>query len=319
MKEILFVERYTALWETIERSLNARFKGGEAQHFPAQFRMLCHHLSLAKHRQYSPQLVDRLNSLVIRAHSEFYQRNYNYRFQWLNFLLVDFPRAVRVNKYFILIAALLFALPLLASAIAAYFSEDFIYSILKDEQLKQMEALYDPTAEHLGRERASQTDVAMFGFYIYNNIGVGFRSFASGIVFGLGSIFFMIYNGLHIGGVAGHLSQLGYIETFYGFIAGHGSFELSAIVLCGGAGLRLGYTLLRPGSLPRIQALRASGRESIAIVYGAMQMLIIAAFIEAFWSSSTSVPFAVKLAVGLFFWLVVLSYLLLAGRRFESE
>ena len=41
----------------------------------------------------------------------------------------------------------------------------------------------------------------MFGFYILNNVSIGFRSFAGGIIFGLGTIFFLVFNGLILGGV----------------------------------------------------------------------------------------------------------------------
>jgi len=43
----------------------------------------------------------------------------------------------------------------------------------------------------------------MASFYVYNNVGIAFRCFATGILFGLGSIFFLVYNGLCIGVVAG--------------------------------------------------------------------------------------------------------------------
>jgi hypothetical protein len=44
-------------------------------------------------------------------------------------------------------------------------------------------------------------------------------------------------------------------------------------------------------------------------------MLVIAAFLEAFWSSSTLVPATVKLIVGGVFWVLVIGYFAFAGRR----
>jgi hypothetical protein len=43
-------------------------------------------------------------------------------------------------------------------------------------------------------------------------------------------------------------------------------------------------------------------------------MFFIAAFIEAFWSPLTEVPPPVKYGVGIFLWLAVIAYLILAGR-----
>lgn len=39
----------------------------------------------------------------------------------------------------------------------------------------------------------------MFGFYIFNNISIGFQNFVGGLVFGLGAIYVAVYNGLVIG------------------------------------------------------------------------------------------------------------------------
>jgi hypothetical protein len=53
-------------------------------------------------------------------------------------------------------------------------------------------------------------------------------------------------------------------------------------------------------------------------LYGIILMLVIAAFLEAFWSSSTSIPNAVKYSVGVFLWLLVILYSL-SGKRFEPR
>ena len=86
----------------------------------------------------------------------------------------------------------------------------------------------------------------------------------------------------------------------------------------GAAGLRLGYGLLHPGQFSRLDALRNAGREVVPMLYGIVLMLIVAAFIEAFWSSSSSLPIAVKYSVGAVLWALVLIYSC-SGRRYESR
>ncbi|MDF2691642.1 MAG: hypothetical protein K0S65_25 [Labilithrix sp.] len=100
------------------------------------------------------------------------------------------------------------------------------------------------------------------------------------------------------------------------FIVGHGSLELGAIVLAGGAGLSLGWSLIAPGDVPRLVSLQRRAREILVIVAGASVMLFMAAAIEAFWSGS-SAPQEVKLAVGSVLFLLVLAYVLFAGRDAE--
>src|SRR6202008_638920 len=99
------------------------------------------------------------------------------------------------------------------------------------------------------------TDWMMFGYYIRNNVGVAFQCFAGGLFAGLGSVFFLAYNGAFSGALAGYLTQRGLSSTFYAFIATHSSFELTAIVLAGAAGLKMGHSLLAPGRLTRRQSL----------------------------------------------------------------
>ena len=95
----------------------------------------------------------------------------------------------------------------------------------------------------------------MFGFYIRNNIGVAFQCFAGGLFAGLGSLFFLAYNGAFGGAVAGYLTERGLSSTFYSFVATHAAFELTAIVLSGAAGLKIGHALLAPGRRTRVQSL----------------------------------------------------------------
>ncbi|MBX2858870.1 MAG: stage II sporulation protein M [Cellvibrionaceae bacterium] len=318
MKQHSFERRHRMQWQQLEATLENP-KAPLDQHFPEQFRQLCHQLSLAKHRRYSPQLVDRLNEIVIKAHHRFYQHKYRLHFQWLTFFVHDFPHTVRRNRNFVLSASALFLLPLLATAITCFINPEFIYSIASYEQVKSMEAMYDPSNRVIGRERESDTNLYMFGYYIYNNIGISFRTFAGGVLFGLGTVFFLVFNGLFIGAVGGHLTQMGFGSTFYPFIAGHGAFELTAIALAGAAGLKLGYAMVHPGQKPWIAALREAGRDAVLIIYGTTAMLLIAAFIEAFWSSSNAVGPSVKYLVGIGFWLLVISYLAFSGRRYGSR
>jgi uncharacterized membrane protein SpoIIM required for sporulation len=175
--------------------------------------------------------------------------------------------------------------------------------------------MYGEGSKKLGRKRDSEDDVAMFGFYIFNNIRIGFQTFAGGLAFGLGAVFYLLFNGVHIGTVTGYLIYAGLARNFFSFVAGHGAFELTAIVLCGAAGLRLGWGLISPGQLRRVDALRAAAVQAVPLVAGAALMLVVAAGIEAFWSPRTEIPAAVKYAVGAALWGLVLAYFLIMGGR----
>ena len=320
MKQSLFESRHQHQWQTFAEQLTlleqGKAKAADVADFPHQYRRLCQHLALAQQRGYSSYLVDPLQQLALRGHQQLYRHRSQLTANILAFLLADFPRLVREQWRFVLIAGLLFFGSLVGIALLVYLFPDLVYSIISPLQVAEMQGMYNPDASRLGRaaERAASEDWMMFGYYVMHNIGIAFQTFAAGLLFGLGSVFFLIFNGLVIGAVSGHLTDIGYGQTFWSFVIGHGAFELTAITLAGAAGLQLGWSLVAPGRLARSEALRLAARKSVRMLCGVMVFLLIAAFIEAYWSSTTGIEPWIKYAVGVALWLLVAAYLTLAGR-----
>ena len=320
MKQSLFESRHQPQWQAFAEQLTqleqGKAKAEELADFPHHYRRLCQHLALAQERGYSSYLVDPLQQLALRGHQQLYRHRSQLAANVLSFLLADFPRLVREQWRFVLIASLLFFGSLVGIALLVYLFPELIYSIVSPQQVAEMQSMYDPDASRLGRvaERASSEDWMMFGYYVMHNIGIAFQTFAAGLLFGLGSVFFLIFNGLIIGAISGHLTEIGYGQTFWSCVIGHGAFELSAIALAGAAGLQLGWALIAPGRLTRGESLRLAARKSVQMLCGVMLFLLIAAFIEAYWSSTTAIAPWVKYLVGAGLWLLVATYLTFAGR-----
>jgi uncharacterized membrane protein SpoIIM required for sporulation len=325
MTPLQFEQLYAAEWTELEAQLRLILEGKRAarkagepvrgERVAALYRRACEHLALARARNYPRYLLDRLDRLTSDAHQVIYQRR---EFGWSrvrNMFARDFPRAVRAHATFVWMSAGLLFLPMLVFGWMVYERPDLILAVADAATAAEYEAMYSDSAESIGRTRDANTDWAMFGFYIQHNISIAFQCFAAGIFYCVGSIFFLVFNGVAIGGVAGYLTERGYAETFYSFVVTHGSFELTAIVLAGAAGLRLGYALLAPGRQTRLQSLTQAARESMVIVYGVIVMLLIAAAIEAFWSSARWLPLPLKYSVAALCWAVVLGYLAFQGRR----
>ncbi|WP_192552257.1 stage II sporulation protein M [Pseudomonas sp. IzPS59] len=319
MKQSLFETRHKAEWERFTLALERLERGkdtSQVAEFPKAYRRLCQHLALAQERGYSSFLVDSLQQLVLRGHQQLYRHRSQLGANLLGFILAGFPRLVRAEWRFVLAAGLLFFGSLIGFGLLVYLFPELVYNLIPADQVREMQSMYDPAAGHLGRsaERAASEDWVMFGYYIMHNIGIAFQTFASGLLLGVGSAFFLFYNGLIIGTVAGHLSETGFGQTFWSFVIGHGAFELTAIALAGAAGLKLGWALIAPGRLTRGEALRHAARQSVLLICGVMLFLLIAAFIEAYWSSRTGVTPQTKYLVGAGLWLCVATYLLFAGR-----
>ena len=321
MTPLQFETLYQADWDELEKLLagiRGKRQGQRDTHgerIAALYRCACEQLALARARSYPAYLVDRLERLSSDAHQAIYQQR-EFGLGRLRALAArEFPRAVRAHATYVWIALAVFALPIIVVGLIVYARPELILSVVDAETAAEFERMYSGAEEAIGRTRGAETDVAMFGFYIRNNVGVAFQCFASGLIAGIGSLFYLAYNGVLSGAVAGYLTERGLSETFYSFVVTHAAFELTAIVLSGAAGLRMGHALLMPGRLSRRQALVVAARESIVIVYGVAVMLLIAAAIEAFWSSAVWIPPIMKYSVAAACWIAVICYLTLQGRN----
>ena len=212
----------------------------------------------------------------------------------------------------------MFCVPLVALMLICYLVPEAVYSVFDPGQVAIFEKMYNPAAISIGRDRGADSDFLMFGVYIRNNIGISFQVFASGLLAGVGCLFYLLLNGVFIGAVGGYLTAIGYGSTFWQFVCGHGAFELTAIVLSGVAGLKLGAAVLLPGQQTRRDALTDAARIAVRMMYGIAAMLLIAALIEAFWSSARWISPEVKYAAAAALWAGVFYYFSFQGRAKRS-
>ncbi len=332
MRQAEFERRYRLDWTRFElwlqrRSLRPSARAAVAlrlgednpeplpiSEIPARYRALCAQLSLARERRYAPALVERLHALVQAGHHVLYGAQSGQRLHVSEFLSGGFSRLFRQQWRPITLAALLFFGPLLGLIAAIQLYPPLASIIVSPEQLTQAENMYQPDTERLG-DRPASTAAEMFGFYVFNNARIGFQTFAGGVLLGVGSLFFLIFNGVVIGTVVGHLTAVGLGPQIWSFVAGHSALELTAIAISGGAGLKLGGALLRPGRRSRRRALVEEGRIALQLAAGAGLMFVAAAGVEAFWSPLVMFDLKVKYWVGVLGWVLLGAYLLRVGRR----
>jgi len=325
MTPLHFENLYQAEWAELEADIHRimegrKRKGAQAEpihgeRVAALYRRACEHLALARARAYPRYLLDRLDKITGDAHQIIYQRREFGFVRLRRALAVDFPRAVRAHANYVWLSAALFLVPTLVVGWLVYQRPDLILSVFDAKTAANFEQMYSDSAESIGNLRGADTDWMMFGYYIRNNIGIAFQCFAAGLFFGVGSMIFLVINGVYGGAVAGYLTERGLSSTFYSFVVTHAAFEITAIVLAGAAGLRLGHSLIAPGRHTRLRSLVQAAHDCTPIIYGFTLMLLIAAAIEAFWSSARWLPLPLKYSVAAGCWIAVLSYFTLQGRR----
>lgn len=172
-----------------------------------------------------------------------------------------------------------------------------------------METMY---SEKFSGARGASTDSLMMGFYIHHNTGIGLRCFALGLLFGVGGLFAIVFNAVLLGAVFGHMSTVPQADNFFEFVTAHGPFELTAIILSGAAGMRLGFSLVSTEGLRRLDSLARAGREALPIMMVAVVLFFLAAIIEGFISPS-ALPYEMKATVAMLSTMLLLLYLVVLG------
>jgi len=283
----------------------------EREEFLDLYQRVSGHLSQLRSNSPDVALDARLTGIVADASNALYGQRNSDRKHFFRFFSETFPAAVwHIRRYIAVSTGLLFipgiimavwiavsdrAQGTIPPALAeAYINEDF-------------EAYYSS-------EAAAEFTTTVF----INNIWVSFLAFALGILLCVGTAFVLINNGLLIGQVAGLFAASGQLGKFFGLILPHGLLELSAIVIAGGAGLVLGWTIVDPGDRTRADALADEGRRAVVVVMGLVIVFLAAALIEGFVTGSPLSTF-VRVGIGAAVWLAFALYVVAYGRRAEAN
>jgi len=317
MTEQSFVRRRNQVWNEFAVLVmgNRRSLTKGSLQFLDSFREITQDLNTAKANGFDPAIIERLNTLVNEGNQILYGRH-----DWsvkavFRFLIKTFPQKVRSHWRGILAVSLLFYGLMFFFGLLCLRFPGIAEELISAYRLAQFENMYNPESSHFLQPRDVINDADMFGYYIYNNISIAFRTFAGGIFAGFGSLLILCINAVMLGIIEGHLIYTGYAKTFFPFVIAHSAFELTAVIFSAYSGMLLGYRFFVTNGLSRGASIKKAGQDALPIVAGSALMLFIAAVIEAFWSSKHAFPIFIRIGAGVIVWLVVLSYFLFAGRE----
>lgn len=279
--------------------------------FATLYRSACADLALADSYQLPPATVTYLHRLVARAHNNLYRSDRLDPSSWVETVFVVAPRQIFMDPCVRVATVLFFGLFAL-SMILAYNESTFptfATSVMGSQQIEQMETMYaEPVQGSLDHY------VQMAGFYIMHNTGIGLQCFAFGILI-IPCLFKLSFNAVALGAAFGYMARPDSSggDNFLHFVTAHGPFELTAIALAGGAGLRIGVGLFSTGGLSRIDSLFQASRKAVPIMAASATLFFLAALTEGFISPSP-LPYTIKAAWAIFssglisFYFVVLGF-----------
>ncbi len=282
-------------WLELQRLTNGQGRHGKgltAQDYMELgqlYRQACADAARARSAGVDEVTLAYLDTLLARSHHLFYQAPPAAPGAFRHLLQVRFPQAVRANARLFAAANLVFYGPFFFGLLVPLLLPGFASALLGADQVEQFRDMYSKINDE-GRTLGSGS--AAVSYYIQHNITIAFEVFACGIFAGLGSLFMLSYQGLVLGTVHGLLIADGKGMNLLTFVCGHGPWELTAIVLAGLGGMRMGLAWVDTQGRTRMGSLRAARQDIAAIILGAAAMLTIAATLEGLWSPSQAPPWA---------------------------
>lgn len=321
----VLVRRQRAQWDEYQKLLDdARGRGldqlGEARvsRFAALYREMAADLARARTYGGSPELLYTMERMVGLGHNLLYRPPTRSWRRFLHFATGGFAALVRRRWKPVAVASVLFYLPAILSFAALRASPELAHQVVPAFMLDRVEDAAEKEAR--GEGYADVPEVFMPAFassLVQNNVQVTFIAFAGGILAGLGTVLTLVFNGLHLGTVAGAFANEGQSLHLWTFVLGHGVIEITAICIAGGAGLWMGSALVLPGRRRRRDVLVTRGREAVSLIGGTAIMLLIAGLIEGFISPS-QLPREIKLTLAALFAMAMVTYFAFAGRTRED-
>jgi uncharacterized membrane protein SpoIIM required for sporulation len=308
-------KRLEDLLQTLEKKGLKSFNAEEIRELASLYRSVSADLARAKTHQVGHILLQNLQKLTSRSYSQIYQGSRHQEWQAVKeFYLWGFPQVVRQNWIYIAIATTLFLSGALVAWWYAWQDPAFISLVAPQELISKVR---DKGELWMGNIIGIEP-LASSGIMV-NNLLVSFYAIMGGVTMympelrfivppGLFTVYLLLNNGIHIGGIATLVGQNKLAYPFWAFVFPHGSLELPAIFLAGGAGLLIARGILFPGNYRRVDSLKIYSFQAAQLIFGIVPMLVIAGIIEGFFSPNPLIPEPIKYLAGIILFTLLILY-----------
>lgn len=317
MQEAVFIRNHLEKWKQVELMLGDTVFTTPDDRVKA-YNEVTSDLAFAQTQYPSSPITAYLNDLALGLHRELYQHKHTPWSQFVRFWTHEVPLSVYGARHGLLISLSVFLFFVLVGALSTFGDAEFPRVILGDSYvdmtLANIESGNPMAVYSMGPQLASFLGITI------NNIMVSFVTYIMGIFTSFGTGYYLMNNGIMVGAFVTFFIVRGLFVKSILAIMLHGTLELSAIVIAGGAGITLGNGWLFPGTYSRMESFLIAARHSIKVLISTIPVFIIAAFIEGFFTRYTDIGDVFRLMVilaSLAF--VVFYYVLLPIKRHRDE
>ncbi len=296
MREPLFLKQNRAKWQEYE---NLLFEENAEEENPDRLAELYIQLTddLGYARTFYPRskVIKYLNGLAARTHLLIYQNKKEKSGRLLSLFTQELPLCYYRNRRFLIYSFLVFLLSAAMGGLSAIKDTEIPNLILGDTYVNM-------TIDNIkaGKPTGVYQDEDAFGMFFqiaFNNIAVAFRCYAAGILFGIGTLFMLFYNGFMVGAFLGLFYNNNEFSHAFPVVMIHGTLELSAIAIAGGAGFCLGSGFMFPGTFKRLHSFQLAAKDSVKIIIGLVPVFTLAAFFESYVTRYENMPLILKLLI----------------------
>ncbi len=291
-------DRLSALLAQSDDAGLGQLSRAELQELALLYRQVAADLSVLRQDRTSRTYAAHVNHLLARAHHIIYSGRKTNLFTVFRFLRDEYPAIFQRQIGYVAASLLVTVLFGLIGAALTSARPEFMSRFLGPEMIATMER-----HEMWTNSVVSIAPMASSAI-MTNNLSVSFMAFAGGIVFGLGSVYIMAFNGLMLGVVGAACHHYDMSLQLWSFVAPHGALELPSILIAGGAGFRLGHAMLFPGALRWKESVARGGIEATRLVSGVIPLLVVAGTLEGFFSPSAAPDWLKFTVSGLLFTLL---------------
>jgi uncharacterized membrane protein SpoIIM required for sporulation len=290
MREALFVKQNSKRWEEYEH-----LKDMGADELAESFISITDDLAYAKTFYPDSTTTKYLNGLAASFHQSIYKNKKEKAGRLISFWKYELPLIFYRHRKPLLYSFLFFLVFSLMGALSARYDNTFVRLILGDNYMNMTNdniAKGDPFGVY-----KQGNSFLMFMQIAFNNIMVELLTFVMGIFLSVGSIYQLMKNGVMIGSFEYYFFSRGLGFQSVLVIWLHGTLEISAIILAGGAGLVLGNSLLFPKTYTRLESLKKGAADGLKIGIGLIPIFLTAAFFEGFVTRHTEMPVWLSLSI----------------------
>ena len=161
---------------------------------------------------------------------------------------------------------------------------------------------------------SGENALSVFATYLFgHNAQIAILAFALGFLLGIPSLLLLVHNTGNLGAILWLYHGQGLTLDLAGWLAVHGTTELSAILLSGAAGLHIGRAIAFPGERGLLASAARAGQVAALVMTGVVLMLLVAAMLEGFARQLIDST-AIRLGVGGGMLVLWWGYFALAGR-----